>query len=163
MAGIKITELPILTEPAIDDVLYIVDNTDNTSKQITFGDVKGAFDIDSGLFTPTATDLFHLDSVNIAEGTWLRVGESVTFGFYFDIVLSSGESSGSFTIDLPQMVNNFVVQKSNSWLCNESQMNLGTESVLAQQNVGTQSLTIGINGFDVGSGGKVNFIGIYKR
>ena len=163
MAGVKITDLPILSEPATDDVLYIVDATDNTSKQISFGNVKGALDIDSGLFTPTATDLVGLDSVNIYEGTWLRVGESVTFGFYFETQLLGGNTTGSFTIDLPQIINNFAIQKSNSWLCTESQKPLGTEAVAAGQNDGTQSVTIGINGYDAGTGGKANFIGIYKR
>lgn len=163
MAGVKITDLPILSEPATDDVLYIVDATDNTSKQISFGNVKGALDIDSGLFTPTATDVGNMASPDIYEGTWLRVGESVTFGFYFQFQLDIGETSGFFTIDLPQMVNNFAVQKSNSYVCAESQKQLGTEAVFVGQNDGTQSVSISINGYDVGQGGKVNFIGIYKR
>ena len=47
MAGIKVTDLPVLGAAASDDVFYIVDTSTNTSKQIEVGDV-----LSSGSFTP---------------------------------------------------------------------------------------------------------------
>jgi hypothetical protein len=41
MAGIKVTDLPVLGAAAPDDVIYIVDTSTNTSKQITVEDVIG--------------------------------------------------------------------------------------------------------------------------
>jgi len=163
MAGVKITDLPILSEPATDDILYIVDATDNTSKQITFGNVKGALDIDSGQFTSTPSDLVNLDSVDITEGTWMRVGESVTYGFYFQFAINTLGDSASFTIDIPQMVNDFVVQKGNSYVISAVQRYGDLESVNAQQIVGTTKIEIYMNGFITNGGGKYYFIGIYKR
>ena len=163
MAGVKITDLPILSEPATDDVLYIVDATDNTSKQISFGNVKGALDIDSGLFTSTASDLVNLDSVDITEGTWMRVGESVTYGFYFQFILTTLGDSASFTIDIPQMLNDFVVQKGNSYVISAVQRYGDLESVNSQQIVGTTKIQFAMNGFITNGGGKYYFIGIYKR
>jgi hypothetical protein len=40
MAGIKVTDLPVLAESAADDVMYIVDTSTNTSKQIEVADIK---------------------------------------------------------------------------------------------------------------------------
>jgi hypothetical protein len=40
MAGIKVTDLPVLAESAPDDVLYIVDTSTNTSKQIEVADIS---------------------------------------------------------------------------------------------------------------------------
>ena len=169
MAGVKITDLGTLTTPVDADLLYIVDVSDTsqspqgTSKQIEVGNLTGSLDIASGVFTPTASDLFQLDSVTPYEGTWLRVGESVTFGFYFEFVLTNGFTSGTFSIDIPQIINDFTTGKSNSYLCNVSEKLLGTEYSSASQNNGFQSISIGVNDYTDGQGGKVNFIAIYKR
>ena len=40
MAGIKVTDLPVLAESAPDDVMYIVDTSTNTSKQIEVADIS---------------------------------------------------------------------------------------------------------------------------
>ena len=40
MAGIKVTDLPVLAESAPDDVMYIVDTSTNTSSQIEVADIK---------------------------------------------------------------------------------------------------------------------------
>jgi hypothetical protein len=61
MAGVKITDLEVLLEAASDDLLYIVDVSDNTSgpqgtsKAIEVGDLRG-YKVYSALLTQTGSD-----------------------------------------------------------------------------------------------------------
>jgi hypothetical protein len=55
MAGIKVTDLPVLGAAAADDVLYIVDTSTNTSKQIEVEDFVG-YKVYTALLTQSGTD-----------------------------------------------------------------------------------------------------------
>jgi hypothetical protein len=169
MAGVKITDLTPLATAASDDLLYIVDVSDTTespqgtSKQIEVGNLISALDVASGVFTPTASDLNNIDAVIPYEGTWSRVGESVTFGFYFEFDLSGANTNGEFTIDLPEIINDFTSDKANSFIANPSSKALGTEYMEVSQLNATQSVTIGCRDYTAGVDGKGNFICIFKR
>ena len=56
MAGIKISELPSLSEAARDDLLYIVDVSSDTSKKIQVGDIRRPYKVYSALLTQIGTD-----------------------------------------------------------------------------------------------------------
>jgi hypothetical protein len=165
MAGVKITDLTPLATAASEDLLYIVDVSDisqspqGTSKQIELGNLTASLDIDSGVFTPTASDLFALDSVTPFEGTWSRVGEVVTFGFYYEGVITSGNTAGYFKIDLPEILNDFTTDKSNSWVVNYDVSGYAR----ASQNNGFQTARIYFVDYPDGAAIKGNLICIYKR
>lgn len=55
MAGIKVTDLDVLGAAAADDVLYIVDTSTNTSKQIEVEDFVG-YKVYTAILTQTGTD-----------------------------------------------------------------------------------------------------------
>lgn len=165
MAGVKITDLGTLATAASDDLLYIVDVSDTsqspqgTSKQIEVGNMLASLDIASGVFTPTASDLNQLDSVTPFEGTWSRVGEVVTFGFYYEGIITSGNTLGSFKFDLPEILNDFTTDKSNSWVVNYDFVGYAR----AYQNNGFQTAIIYLAGYPDGAAIKGNLICIFKR
>jgi hypothetical protein len=163
MAGIKVTDLPSLATAASDDILYIVDVSTDTSKKIELGNLTASLDIANGVFTSTYSSLNNITALSIYEGTWSRVGEVVTYGFYFEFELSVLSTSGEFTFNLPEIINNFTSDKANSFIANPSQKALGTEYMEASQLNATQSVTIGCRDYDAGAGGKGNFICIFKR
>jgi hypothetical protein len=169
MAGVKITDLTPLATAASDDLLYIVDISDTTespqgtSKQIEVGNLTASLSVSSGVFTPVISNLINITAVTTYEGNWSRVGESVTFGFYFDFELAVASTSGEFTINLPEIINNFTLVKPNSFIANPSPKSLGTEYMDAAQNNSTQSVTIGCRDYSAGAIGNGNFICIFKR
>jgi hypothetical protein len=101
MAGIKITDLTTLGEAASDDLLYIVDVSDNTqspqgtSKQIEVGKM-----FSSGTYTPTITEEVTL-SVTPNAATYIQVGSIVSCSIQLGIVFDALENSGSFELSLP--------------------------------------------------------------
>jgi hypothetical protein len=70
MAGIKVTDLPVLATPATDDVLYIVDTSTNTSKQISVEDA-----------TSLSIPLAGTTQMGAAEITHTSTGKTDTIGF----------------------------------------------------------------------------------
>ena len=95
MAGIKVTDLPVLGAAASDDVFYIVDTSTNTSKQIEVGDILSSAD-----YTPTVsaeTDC----TASVLRSLYSRVGNVVTISYYFNIQLDVGLSTGSFNVSIP--------------------------------------------------------------
>jgi hypothetical protein len=91
MAGVKVTDLPVLGAAASDDVLYIVDTSDNLSKQIEVSSLLPV--LDSGTWTPTFSAFSNaVTAATLTEATYSRVGNivtcsirlSITFDFSID-------------------------------------------------------------------------------
>ncbi len=86
MAGVKITDLPLITEAASGDLLYLVDvsNTtespQGTSSQIALGNLAG---IESGTWTPTITTDYQ--SATLFKAIYSKVGNCVNFSIDFGL------------------------------------------------------------------------------
>jgi hypothetical protein len=103
MAGIKVTDLPVLGAAAPDDVMYIVDTSTNTSKQIAVEDIVGGIpDIESGAWNPTPTNTGSTNPiVTIQGGNYSRVGTVVTCSLFLDLEMGTAENTAQFELDLP--------------------------------------------------------------
>jgi hypothetical protein len=95
MAGIKVTDLPVLGAAASDDVFYIVDTSTNTSKQIEVGDV-----LSSGSFTPIFSNDVNC-TPDFLKALYSRVGNVVTVSYYLGIVLDATFTVGGFNVSVP--------------------------------------------------------------
>ena len=102
MAGIKVTDLPVLGAAETDDVFYIVDTSTNTSKQIEVGNL-----FSSGTFTPTISNIQNSATINVIEGMYCRVGNVVTMTFGINVEMDVAESSTQFDFTLP-IASNFT-------------------------------------------------------
>jgi hypothetical protein len=125
MAGIKVTDLPVLGAAAPDDVMYIVETLTGTSKQIAVGnfgissiesttlDVSIADGVatvdlpedsvtDSGTWTPTISGEVGISPVVIREGWYIKVGNIVkaTCGFSIEFDVTEQEQGFSFTLPI---------------------------------------------------------------
>jgi len=111
MAGVKITDLGILTAPVAEDLLYIVDISDTsqspqgTSKQIELGNI-----LSSGSYTPTISGEVNGIVVRVNSATFIRVGNVATVSAQLGIAMDTGEVTGAFEIELPA-ASNFTSQK----------------------------------------------------
>jgi hypothetical protein len=103
MAGIKVTDLPVLGAAAPDDVMYIVDTSTNTSKQIETGNI-----FSSGTWTPTISGLINNISVTALSGIYSRVGNVVTASVIVDATFDTLATQGAFEFSLP-IASNFAV------------------------------------------------------
>ena len=103
MAGIKVTDLPVLGAAASDDVFYIVDTSTNTSKQIAVQDIVGGIPtIESGQWNPTPTNTGGTNpTVTIQGGNYSRVGAIVTCSLFLDLDMDAAENNAQFELDLP--------------------------------------------------------------
>jgi hypothetical protein len=102
MAGIKVTDLPVLGAAAPDDVMYIVDTSTNTSKQIAVEDIVGGIpDIESGQWNPTPTNVAGSPTVIVLAGNYSRVGTVVTCSLFLDVTMGATENVCEFRLDLP--------------------------------------------------------------
>jgi hypothetical protein len=95
MAGIKVTDLPVLGAAAADDVFYIVDTSTNTSSQIEVGDI-----LSSGDFSPTISAEADCNA-SVLRALYSRVGNVVTVSYYFSITLDPTFATGVFNVSLP--------------------------------------------------------------
>jgi hypothetical protein len=115
MAGVKITDLTTLGTAASDDLLYIVDVSDNTesaegtSKQIEVANIATAFGLESGLYTPTFSAEANL-VVTPNSATFIKVGNIVNVSAQLEIDLDSGENDGTFEMSLP-VASDFISTK----------------------------------------------------
>lgn len=104
MAGVKITDLGILTVPESADLLYIVDVSDTsqspqgTSKQIELGNLGV-----NGTWTPTVSDFTDaITGSSIDSARYSRTGNIVTCTIVGAVTVDfSVETSGSFDFTLP--------------------------------------------------------------
>jgi hypothetical protein len=111
MAGVKITDLELLTTPvASDDLLYIVDVSDTTespqgtSKSIEVGNMAG---FESGSYTPTISGQTNGILVSPISSTYIKIKNIVSVSAQLDIQLASAENTGTFQIELP-VASNFT-------------------------------------------------------
>lgn len=111
MAGVKITDLPTLTTAVNEDLLYIVDVSDTsqspqgTSKQIEVGNM-----FSSGSYTPIISAEVNGIVVTPIAATFIKVGNIVSVSAQLDIVMDTGEVTGTFEISIP-VASNFTSQK----------------------------------------------------
>ena len=102
MAGIKVTDLPVLGAAAPDDVMYIVETLTGTSKQINVEDIVGGIpDIESGQWNPTPTNVSGSPTVSVLAGNYSRVGSVVTCSLFLDVTMGTAENVCEFRLDLP--------------------------------------------------------------
>jgi hypothetical protein len=103
MAGVKVTDLPVLGAAASDDVLYIVDTSDNLSKQIEFGDLTASLNVSSGTWTPIFTNATNACSnPAFSVASYSRVGSIVTCSIYGTVDFDfSSFADGAFQASLP--------------------------------------------------------------
>jgi hypothetical protein len=85
MAGVKVTDLPVLGAAASDDVLYIVDTSDNLSKQIEVSSLLPV--LESGTWAPILSAFANaVLAASLTETTYSRVGNIVTCSIRLSIV-----------------------------------------------------------------------------
>ena len=102
MAGIKVTDLPVLGAAAPDDVMYIVETLTGTSKQIAVEDIVGGIpDIESGQWNPTTTNVLGTPTVSVLAGNYSRVGGVVTCSLFLEVTQGAAENVCEFRLDLP--------------------------------------------------------------
>lgn len=101
MAGVKVTDLTSTSTAAIDDIMYIVDTSSNTSKQIEVQNIySGMPQFESGSFTPVISNESDC-TVTVLRGIYSRVDNVVTMSLYLSITLDTAGSTGTFNVDLP--------------------------------------------------------------
>ena len=107
MAGIKVTDLPVLGAAAPDDVMYIVDTSTNTSKQIAVEDMFVGFpDLGGGDFTSSVVISNEADCTgNCLRALYSRVNNIVTCSYYLNISLDPTFTVGTFNVSLPVATN----------------------------------------------------------
>ena len=112
MAGVKVTDLSTLGAAAADDILYIVETSTNTSKQIEVQNLVGGLpDIESGDWSPTPTNGGGTNPIiTILKGNYSRVGTVVTCSLLLELQMDIAEQVANFTLDLP-IASNFTNAK----------------------------------------------------
>jgi hypothetical protein len=107
MAGIKVTDLPVLGAAAPDDVMYIVETLTNTSKQIEIQDVyDGMPQFESGDFTSSVVISNEADcTATCNRALFSRVNNIVTCTYYLVISLDPTFTAGAFNVSLPVATN----------------------------------------------------------
>jgi hypothetical protein len=139
MAGIKVTDLPVLGAAETDDVMYVVDTSTNTSKQIAVEDIySGMPQLDSGVFTPVISNIQDSATIDSIQGLYSRVGDVVTMTFGITIEMDVAESSTTFDFSLPiasnftsgnQLYGSFSVDSNLSILYAKSSASIGRVTI----------------------------------
>lgn len=102
MAGVKVTDLTTTSTAAVDDILYIVDTSSNTSKQIEVQNIySGLPQFESGTFTPTVSNETFNEVVTPLATYYSRVNDVVNCTFYLDVALDAAETAAQFELSLP--------------------------------------------------------------
>ena len=112
MAGIKVTDLPVLGAAETDDVFYIVDTSTNTSKQISVVDLSIGGD-----FTPVESNVTDDATITMKSGFYYRIGYFATMVFVLDVALDVAADTTIFNFSLP-IVSDFANDKQMVITCN---------------------------------------------
>jgi hypothetical protein len=111
MAGVKVTDLTALPTADPTDVMYIVDSSANTSKQI---EVQNLYDgmpqFESGSFTPTVSDETNNVVVTPIQAFYQRIDNIVNCSYYLQVNLGTGQTQGTFNLTLP-VASDFTLAK----------------------------------------------------
>jgi hypothetical protein len=109
MAGVKVTDLTALPTADPTDVMYIVDTSSNTSKQIEVQNIyDGMPQFESGSFTPVFTNETNTPSVlNSIGGQYTRVNDTVIMTFRLAVTMDAGFNNTDFNFSLP-IASNFA-------------------------------------------------------
>jgi hypothetical protein len=153
MAGVKVTDLGVLGTAAADDVLYIVETSTNTSKQIEVQNLVGGLpDIESGAWNPTATNIGGTNPVvSILRGNYSRVGTVVTCSLFIDLEMDAAETIGTFTLDLP-IASNFTNAKDAFGIVSFSDIGNGEfQSFVISADVAGNQIEISVGSLTAGT------------
>jgi hypothetical protein len=103
MAGVKVTDLTALPTADPTDVMYIVDSSANTSKQIEVQNIySGMPQFESGSFTPVFTNETNTPSVlTPLGGQYTRVNDTVIMTFRLAVTMDAGFNNTDFNFSLP--------------------------------------------------------------
>jgi len=103
MAGVKVTDLPVLGSAASDDVLYIVDTSSNTSKQIEVSDLRDSIGLVNGSYIPVVTTTSGaVLSASAGNGFYTILGDIATVTIRGTANLDfSATSNGVVNVSLP--------------------------------------------------------------
>ena len=102
MAGVKVTDLTSTSTAAVDDIMYIVDTSSNTSKQIEVQNIySGMPQFESGTFTPVVSNETDIVNVVVDGGLYSRVGDIVNMSFRLSFELAAADTTGNFNFSLP--------------------------------------------------------------
>lgn len=122
MAGVKVTDLTSTSTAAVDDIMYIVDTSSNTSKQIEVQDIySGMPQFASGSYTPVVSNETNNSTITIEGALYSRVGDIVTVTIKLIVQLDTGETTTNFNLSLPisttftdrsELIGNFVAYPS---------------------------------------------------
>lgn len=148
-------------ESVVAGVGIDVDNTDplNPIVSVDFP----ALNVDSGVFTPTYADLVQITAtVTNYSGVWTRIGENITFGTQLSGDLSISQTFGSFTITLPEIINN-LGNDNISFIIGTYDNVTGNEKAIIYPNIGFKTATIEIEGYTAESTFYLFVTAIYKR
>jgi hypothetical protein len=100
------TRVPSLAPNAIIRAgIPLPDNFNATDVAVSLGSL-----LDSGAYTPTISGIVNGIGVDPTAATYIRVGNIVTVSAQLEITLDTGETTGSFEIELP-VASNFTTSK----------------------------------------------------
>ena len=147
MAGVKVTDLTATSTAAIDDIMYIVDTSSNTSKQIEVQNIySGMPQFDSGSFTPTVSnETPGTTSITMNGGQYSRVNNIVTMNCWFSVAFGVSDSAVTFNIDLP-VASNFTQTKQLMGIVTTSDPNGNFDVGSIVADTSTDSGQITVNG-----------------
>lgn len=102
MAGIKVTDLTPTSTADSNDIMYIVDTSSNTSKQIEVGDIySGMPQFESGSFTPVVSNETFSEVVTPLAAYYSRVNDVVNCTYFLDVALDAAQTQAAFELSLP--------------------------------------------------------------
>jgi hypothetical protein len=151
MAGVKVTDLPVLGAADSDDVLYIVDTSSNTSSQIEVSSLLPVIPVlDSGTWIPSFTGFAGcVVSATYTRAFYSRVGNIVTATIYSQVDLDFSISSGTGYLEysIPIATTSFEPIGLGQLFQEATNCNIGSDSVkmyfysTSSSNIGSTNFT----------------------